>query len=485
MAAAMGHPTGAAALIEWVEAHFGGRVVRVERLPRWRVGWFLDVVVGHDAGASTDPATTLELYARGARGPDFPSPYDLEHERRVHDLLEDHGFPVPHVHGIIEVDAMPVMVMDRVRGVQGLQAEPDEATRRRLMLECVDLMARMHRIGLDELRARGFEVPASPGETVWSGAIARLEEHYLASVHPRDPVIDFLRGWLRRNTPAGRDRPAFVTWDAAQFLHADGRLTALIDFELAHVGDPYMDLAPLRSRDTMELFGDLSGAFARYEAAVGEPVDLDVVRYFEIAQLTATLMLQRPVLLAPDAGSDLVTHIVWYVESARYALDVLAELLGEPLETIAPVDVAPRENAVAHAHLVRSLHAATRPRAGVDPRDPGEVMRRWQARCDYRLARHLARVDEAGAAITRAELADAAEVVGRVVRDRADADDALVALVAREDPALERTLLHYCNRRMQRASALLGPPDAQLVQHVPLQPLPDAVPGNGGGTARR
>ena len=28
------------------------------------------------------------------------------------------------------------------------------ATRRRLMLECVDLMARMHRIDLDELSAR-------------------------------------------------------------------------------------------------------------------------------------------------------------------------------------------------------------------------------------------------------------------------------------------------------------------------------------------
>jgi aminoglycoside phosphotransferase (APT) family kinase protein len=486
MAAAM----GVEPLVEWVEATLGGRVIGIEPLARWRAGWFLDLQRGDEVVA---------LYARGARGPDFPSPYGLEHEVAVHELLEAHGIPVPHAYGIVDLGFTQALVMDRVRGVQGLMSVADEATRRRLMLECVEHMAAMHRIPADELARRGFEVPQSPDEIVWSGAIARLERHYLAS-GVADPVIEFLRLWLRRHVPQGRTRPAFVTWDAAQFLHADGKLTALIDFELAHVGDPYMDLSPLRSRDTMEPFGDLAGAFARYAELTGEPIDFDVVRWFEIAQLTATLMLQRPVLLAPDRNSDLVTHIVWYVESARYAFDVMAELLHTTLDHVEVVDAPPSPHRVAHAHLVASLHAVARTpardrgRGDADPGDhnrPEAVMRRWQARCDYRLARHLQRVDEIGAIVARAELDDAATVLGR----RPGADDALgadafgadgadgasdaqaieaalVELIRLEDPARDIELLRYLDRRMQRSSMLLGPPDALLVQHVPMQPLP-------------
>lgn len=453
--------TGAAGVVAFVERETRGRVVRLERLARWRLGWFLDVEVD---------GRVVPLYARGARGADFPSPFDLAHEARVHALLEDHGFPVPHVLGIVDVGDTQVLVMDRAPGVQGLLAEPEPAVRARLMLECVEHMARMHAIPLDELAARGFTVPSRGEDVVWSEAIARLERHALASSHPPDPVLEFLRRRLRRTMPRDRTRPAFVTWDAAQFLHHDGRLTALIDFELAHVGDPLMDLAPLRSRDTMEPFGDLSGAFAHYESITGTTVDMDVLRWFEISQLTATLMLQRPVLLDPHPDSDLMTHVVWFVESARYALDVLAECLGEALPAIDVPEVAAPRAAAAHAHLVRSLHHAAR--APIDPADPLASVRRWRARSDYRVARHLARVDDVGAAVEADELADVSALVGRRVRDRAEADAALVALVVAEDPALDVALLHHFDRRMQRASALVGPPDARSAQHVPLQPLP-------------
>src|SRR5215210_3212841 len=85
--------SGAAHIVAFVEQQFGGTVVAIERIPRWRAGWYL--TVEHDG-------TRTELYARGERGPDFPSPFDLEHEARVHDLLEAHGVPVPHVHGLAE-----------------------------------------------------------------------------------------------------------------------------------------------------------------------------------------------------------------------------------------------------------------------------------------------------------------------------------------------------------------------------------------------
>ena len=233
-----------------------------------------------------------------------------------------------------------------------------------------------------------------------------------------------------------------------------------------------MDLAPLRSRDTMEPFGDLGAAFAHYEERSGASIDFDVVRYFEVAQLTATLMLQRPVVLDPHPDSDLMTHIVWYVESARYALDVVAERHGLTLEPIDPVEVPPDPRATAYAHLTRSLHTMAREPLG-DDATPRDIAHRWRARQDYRVARHLARLAEAAPAVDARERADVGALLATTVVDLAVADELLVALVRSAGPERDADLVGYFDRRLQRAAMLLGPPDALLVQHIPMQPLPD------------
>jgi hypothetical protein len=214
-----------------------------------------------------------------------------------------------------------------------------------------------------------------------------------------------------------------VTWDSAQFLHDQDELTAFIDFELAHVGDPYMDLAPLRSRDSFEPFGDLHGAFRRYEEVTGTTIDYEVLRYYEISQLTATLMLQRPVIIAPHSQSDYVTHLMWYIESARYAFDVMAELLH-----------------------------------------------------DYRVARHLAQIDLIGDAIEEQQLDDAAELLGQRPRDLPELDAMLVELVTGAGPDRDVELLGHLERRMQRQQMQIAPAGAAATRHNPLQPLPDRKP---------
>ena len=60
-----------------------------------------------------------------------------------------------------------------------------------------------------------------------------------------------LAGRARAGGPARQAR--FITYDSFQFMFADGRITGLLDFEHAHVGDPMMDLAALRIRDTLKI----------------------------------------------------------------------------------------------------------------------------------------------------------------------------------------------------------------------------------------
>lgn len=472
--------TGGQHIVRWVDEVFGGAVVSIERLPRWRAAWWFDV---------ERDGQLLHLYARGDRGPDFPSPFSLDYELAVHQLFEDHGIPAPHAYGIIDDAEIRTLVMDRVPGQQGL-ALADEGRRQPLLLECIDLMVRTHAIDLAELSSRGFPVPTSPGDTALSGAITNVEQVYLARQHPLDPATEFLRRWLRRNAP-DKVQPAFVTWDSAQFLHDDGRLTALIDFELAHVGDALMDLAPLRSRDTIEPLGDLSVAFARYADLTGAPIDFDLLRYYEISQLTTSIMLAYCTLADPDPETDLVSHMTWYSDSTWYALDVLAELHGTTVARLEVPAATPSPRAAAHRHLVGSLRrrsgrepVANLVRFGIDvqgrqaapvtaPADDGYLA--WRSRCDYRLARHLARADEIGPALERQDIADVEAFVGTTQADRAGADAALVDAIVAAGPERDLELVQLLGRRAQRFHMMLGPADSLVTRHPALQPMPRGV----------
>src|SRR5829696_2169892 len=90
-------------LAGWLERTLGGTVRRIERKPRWRPAWDVDLEVD---------GRLLELHARGEREPRIVMPYRIRDEIAVHDLLEAHGIPVPHVYGLCEdPDAI---VMDRL-----------------------------------------------------------------------------------------------------------------------------------------------------------------------------------------------------------------------------------------------------------------------------------------------------------------------------------------------------------------------------------
>jgi len=76
-------------------------------------------------------------------------------------------------------------------------------------------------------------------------------------------------GWVRRNVPTHRIKPAFITCDSGQFLFENSRVTSVLDMELAHIGDPALDLASLMLRDMSEPLGDLTPAFRLYEELTG------------------------------------------------------------------------------------------------------------------------------------------------------------------------------------------------------------------------
>ena len=55
-----------------------------------------------------------------------------------------------------------------------------------------------------------------------------------------------------------------MVWDSGQFHHVDGHFTTVMDVEIGHLGDPMMDLAAWRMRETVIPFGDFNELYDRY-----------------------------------------------------------------------------------------------------------------------------------------------------------------------------------------------------------------------------
>jgi aminoglycoside phosphotransferase (APT) family kinase protein len=79
-------------------------------------------------------------------------------------------------------------------------------------------------------------------------AIVREEEDSLGRALEPHPLLADMFAWLRAHAPDGAERPVIVHGDLGfhNLLVQDGRLTAVLDWERAHVGDAMEDLMYLR-----------------------------------------------------------------------------------------------------------------------------------------------------------------------------------------------------------------------------------------------
>jgi len=104
------------------------------------------------------------------------------------------------------------------------------------------------------------------------------------------PTFELVFKWLEANRPAART-PVLVHGDfrLGNVIVGEEGLRAVLDWELAHLGDPMEDLGWLcvkawrfGSRLPVAGVGEYDQLFAAYEAAGGGAVDPDVVRWWEV-----------------------------------------------------------------------------------------------------------------------------------------------------------------------------------------------------------
>lgn len=146
------------------------------------------------------------------------------------------------------------------------------------------VMARLHAIDPGGIAAPGIT------DIVWDEAallamIDTWRAFYLRAVGEPVVVVDCAFDWLKRNASLGVQRAALVHGDNGyhNLLAHEGQATALLDWELVHVGSAAEDLGYLKGQ--VERFGSYEDFLRLYEKAGGERPSESALRYYNIYHL--------------------------------------------------------------------------------------------------------------------------------------------------------------------------------------------------------
>jgi aminoglycoside phosphotransferase (APT) family kinase protein len=312
---------------QWVKTRLDGEVTSITRLERWRPQW---KVCYQKAGEER------AVLFRGNRSISRPSA--LKFEMEVMQALASCNIKVPRIYGWVDQPTAFVMdwidTEDRAPGM--LHTAIDNPTtmddqRWQAMLQYMDELAAIHRLPLSAFKhIERLNFPRTPQDIALHTTNTMYHGGYAAG--HIDAPLSFLQHWLRRNYPKQRNAPCFLAGDAGQFMSNGCEVVALLDFEIAHIGDSHWDLACFRGRHPYENMGDIPALYERYARSSGKPVDLELVAYHTVNFLQMSAIASKFFMNPQAAGGNWIEGIMEYASISRRALEAIAELQKTELD---------------------------------------------------------------------------------------------------------------------------------------------------------
>lgn len=189
---------------------------------------------------------------RGPRPPLPRSTHDMLREARVQLGLASVGMPVPNILAVCDDESVlgvPFYLMEYLDGEVILDAAPaeldSEPQRRAISEQLIDTLADIHSIDLEAAGLSGFGKAEGYLERqikTFSGLATQVSEREL-------PLVAVVGEWLAAHMPKSQ-RPSLVHGDYRlgnlMFRReAPARVLAVLDWEMAALGDPLADLGYL------------------------------------------------------------------------------------------------------------------------------------------------------------------------------------------------------------------------------------------------
>ncbi|QRP50253.1 phosphotransferase family protein [Amycolatopsis sp. FDAARGOS 1241] len=229
--------------------------------------------------------------------------------------LEPSRLPAPHARWLDSDGTWlgkPSLIMRREPGecdYRVVNGDRPLAERASLARRFCDLLAEVH---LVDWRAGGLGgVLDDPGEQAARHELIRWETVLRQDQLEALPELDLALGWLRAHAPAAQ-RTVLVHADfkPGNILLEGDRVTALLDWELAHLGDPLEDLGwvtqPLRRREHLiDGVWERADLVRRYQDVTGTEVDETALAWWAAFATFKTAVMQVSGLRAfLDGRSD-------------------------------------------------------------------------------------------------------------------------------------------------------------------------------------
>jgi aminoglycoside phosphotransferase (APT) family kinase protein len=377
-------------------------------------------------------------------GPVAGTELTLRREAEVYMALEGKPVLIPRFHGLHPAGG--AFLMDRAAGQHELSLL-DDAGRVAICDRFMEALADVHLIDASTLDLPSFRRPKGPGDH------AKLELDLWGSILEDKLSGDLALGRcaleiLRQRAPAYDGPTVLCHGDVGpkNFMFDKGRITAIIDWENAHLGDPMDDLAwwIFRGHEWLGAAGSLADQLQLWSSRSGIPLDEERLVYYRTFVLLRWYIEIRTGMANGGSSQDRVPYL-----RLIPALDVklaraLAQLLGVDLGPLPTLDAEAQPlatNAIAalHTDLVEHIIPAL---------EEPEARRRANSALEY--LSHLEAVDRFGGSIRSQDRAELLELVGRTGAP----EDALLAEAVSGDVGRQEALLRYVMRRGARHAHL-------------------------------
>jgi aminoglycoside phosphotransferase (APT) family kinase protein len=221
------------------------------------------------------------------RSPGHPG---LRTEALLMKCAREAGVPEPEVYGVLERedelgDGFVMEWLDgEALGARIVRGDQFSLLRPRLAFQCGRILAKIHSIDLDRTGLRDLLDPITPDQYV-----DQTWQRYQALDTPQ-PMIDYAARWLKAHLPKKSEmKLVHNDFRNGNFMVSPAAVVAVLDWEVAHIGDPMRDLGWICTNSwrfgsdaPVGGFGEYKDLFDGYESVSGRRVDPEHVKFWEV-----------------------------------------------------------------------------------------------------------------------------------------------------------------------------------------------------------
>ncbi len=440
---------------DWLGSLGRGRLAAAVRRPGGgrREAWFVDF--------EQQDGSVEELFLRLDRSTraDDGDPYSTKRETDVYLALQETDLPVPRIHAVH--DAPEAVLSDRSEGETWFSRIRDPDEQLSVARDFIAHLAAMHRLDSEKLEIPALGRPTTVQEHVreeldaWQAIYQSYDAH-------RDPLIEFSFDWLRRHVPDYDAPVVLVQGDTGpgNFLYADGKVQAILDFELAHWGDPMDDIAWLSLRAVQEPFTHFPDRVRQYAELSGHAIDEARIRYYRVFAELRIVIMGHARSQQKSSKGELGNGLIYGALHHRLQVETLADVLGLELEPPVLPDAPTTEREWLYDGALDQIRDVLVPRS----EDPFVILR---LKGLARVLKHLRDGDRLGRVFEQQDLDDLEALLGERPADVLAGRDALTARIADGDLS-DADLVRYFYRSTIRQTELVRTASGALAdRHYP------------------